>query len=219
MRNASSAPFDPERRFLLWLDFGSNLNATKMSLSKKRWRRLPLHQEPCSWLALDQSRLLRTPGMRDLVRSDSINLKRVPVIATYGRPPLDDFRAGIERAIALGWLGTYLKITDSTRGVRRVAAGSCPVYGRLLCLKRCQNVIGAVLLPACPWALARRIRSPLLFLLTRIKNPYWAREFLDGLGRRNSSADRALSEPATFSTKNCGATPRPGARPSGHPGH
>jgi hypothetical protein len=60
-RNASSAPSERERHFLLWLDFGSKTqsNCRKTSLSKKRRRRLPLHQEPCSYHApLNQSLLM-----------------------------------------------------------------------------------------------------------------------------------------------------------------
>ena len=56
MRNASSAPFERERRFLLWLGFGSKSNCKKASLPKKRRRGLRLHQEPYSYDAsLNQS--------------------------------------------------------------------------------------------------------------------------------------------------------------------
>jgi hypothetical protein len=54
----------------------------------------------------------------EAVQDDRIYIERVnaPFLAVGGTG--DDFRAGIERAIALGWLwchesGTYVKFTDS----------------------------------------------------------------------------------------------------------
>ena len=54
----------------------------------------------------------------EAVQNGRIYIKRVnaPFLAAGGNG--DDFRAGIERAIALGWLllhesGTYVKFTDS----------------------------------------------------------------------------------------------------------
>ena len=54
----------------------------------------------------------------EAVQNDRIYIERVnaPFLAVGGNG--DDFRAGIERAIALGWLwlhesGTYVKFTDS----------------------------------------------------------------------------------------------------------
>ena len=54
----------------------------------------------------------------EAVQNDRIYIERVnaPFLAVGGNG--DDFRAGIERAIALGWLwrhesGTYLKFTDA----------------------------------------------------------------------------------------------------------
>ena len=54
----------------------------------------------------------------EAVQNDRIYIERVnaPFLAVGGNG--DDFRAGIERAIALGWLwrhesGTYMKFTDS----------------------------------------------------------------------------------------------------------
>jgi hypothetical protein len=63
-------------------------------------------------------KLLEIANATEAVQNGRIYIERVnaPFLATGGSG--EDFRAGIERAIALGWLwlhesGTYVKFTDS----------------------------------------------------------------------------------------------------------
>jgi hypothetical protein len=95
----------------------SGLMQRSKAHSRSRWRTKFVERQPFADPDAAARRIVETANGVEAVQDGRIFIERVnePFLGAAGRG--ERFRAGIERAVALGWLwrhesGTYLKITE-----------------------------------------------------------------------------------------------------------